>query len=100
MSGLAVRRLCLAGTAGSGGVRGTAAARGASVSRAQRSTIAREDARERAYGDALQTRDRYEHRLWNGPGSAVHRSLIAHAAPRPGHDTRDIGEQSDAVLRT
>jgi len=25
--------------------------------------------------DAMQTRDRYGHRIWNGPGSAVHRSL-------------------------
>jgi len=46
------------------------------VSRAQRSTIAREDARERACGDALQTRDRYEHRVCEGPGSAVHRYAL------------------------
>jgi ATP-dependent DNA ligase len=37
--------------------------------------------------DALQTRDRYELRVSNGPGSAEHHSRKrARAAPRPGHD--------------
>ena len=35
--------------------------------------------------DALQTRDRYTHRLRDGPGPAVHRFAIARAAPHPGH---------------
>src|SRR5918997_5171734 len=47
------------------------------VSRAQRNMS--------AANGALQTRDRYELRIWNGPGSAVHRSAALHAAPRPGH---------------
>jgi hypothetical protein len=37
--------------------------------------------------DALQTRDRYTHRLRDGPGPAVHRFAIARAAPHPGHVT-------------
>src|SRR2546430_13532343 len=48
------------------------------VSRAQRSMS-------EANG-ALQTRDRYEHRTWNGPGSAVHRTASLCAAPHPGHE--------------
>jgi hypothetical protein len=40
------------------------------VSRAQRSTISAVRASSTRYGDALQTRDRNEFRLFGGPGSA------------------------------
>src|SRR4029077_8757951 len=36
--------------------------------------------------DAQQTRDRYTHRLRDGPGPAMHRFAIARAAPHPGHE--------------
>jgi hypothetical protein len=38
------------------------------------------------YGDAVQTRDRYECHVWNGPGSAVERYAWLHAAPPPGQE--------------
>ena len=49
------------------------------VSRAQRST-------KRKRSGALQTRDRRELTVRNGPGSAVHRFAPLRAAPRPGHE--------------
>ncbi|HVV39761.1 MAG TPA: hypothetical protein VHC94_01705 [Nitrobacter sp.] len=42
--------------------------------------------RRAARSDAPLIRSRYEHRLWNGPGSAVQRES---AAPRPGHERGD-----------
>src|SRR6202795_841920 len=50
--------------------------------------IRRDDAcpgRSAARSGALQTRDRYKLRVWNGPGSAVHRSASLRAAPHPGN---------------
>ena len=49
--------------------------------------------REPEASDALQTRDRYTHRLRDGPGPAVHRSAIARAAPHPGHIRQRMGKR-------
>ena len=46
--------------------------------------------------DALQTRDRQEHRLCEGPGSAAHRFAIARAAPHPGHVTPFLAPRGQA----
>src|ERR1700727_404069 len=55
-----------------------------------RNTWAPFPGRRAARSGALLTRDRYERRGWNDPGSAVHR---CRAAPRPGNEFRSANDK-------